>query len=236
MDLIKIAKSLSQKLNRLEFNPPVSHVYNPLDYAKKPYEEYLTRFSKENIEVVLLGMNPGPWGMIQTGIPFGDVKMVRDWLKIKAQAQRPKNEHPKRKVEGFDCRRSEVSGTRLWGWAQSRYVTPGRFFKKFLVLNYCPLSFMEASGKNRTPDKLPAEERRQLLDACDLSLRQSIEFLKPKYVIGVGKFAQDRAEIALNGIKVIIGGILHPSPASPKANKDWAGQATKQFQELGIRI
>ena len=34
--------------------------------------------------VVFLGMNPGPFGMAQVGVPFGEVAAVRDWLRIDA--------------------------------------------------------------------------------------------------------------------------------------------------------
>src|SRR5688572_32536315 len=95
-------------------------------------------------------MNPGPFGMAQTGVPFGDVAMVRDWLGIVAAVAKPRDEHPKRPVLGFECQRSEVSGARLWGWARARFGTPQRFFERFFVANYCPLAFMESSGANRT--------------------------------------------------------------------------------------
>ena len=80
---------------------------------------------------LLLGMNPGPWGMAQTGVPFGTVSRVRDWLGIEAPVERPANEHPRRPVLGFGTERDEVSGLRVWGWAQARWGTPERFFERF---------------------------------------------------------------------------------------------------------
>ena len=38
-------------------------------------------------EAVFLGMNPGLWGMAQTGVPFGTVSLVRDWMGIEDTAQ-----------------------------------------------------------------------------------------------------------------------------------------------------
>ena len=184
----------------------------------------------------MLGMNPGPWGMVQTGVPFGEVAAARDWLKVSAEVGKPDKEHPKRQVAGFDCHRSEVSGERLWGWAKERFGTPNKFFKRFFVVNHCPLAFLEEGGRNRTPDKLPAAEREPLMQACDVALRRTIEYLQPKHVVGVGKFSEKRAQLALDGLDVQIGSILHPSPASPLANRGWAEQADKQFAELGIKI
>jgi single-strand selective monofunctional uracil DNA glycosylase len=232
--LTDIAKKLGQEVNRLRFAPPVTHVYNPIDYAWDAHVQYLERYGKGPKEVLFLGMNPGPWGMAQTGVPFGEVNAARDWLGIDAQIGRPKNEHPKRQVAGLACTRSEVSGARLWGWARETFGSPDHFFDRFFIANYCPLAFLEESGRNRTPDKLPADERGPLLEICDRALRHTVEHLRPELVVGVGAFAEGRARAALDGISVAIGRILHPSPASPAANRGWAEQATKELRELGV--
>ncbi|MCG8405464.1 MAG: single-stranded DNA-binding protein [Phycisphaerales bacterium] len=234
--LIEITDTLSKKVRRLEFASPVAYVYNPLEYAQAPHRRYVKRFGRAPREVVLVGMNPGPWGMAQTGVPFGEINLARDWLGLEAPVEKPRREHPKRPVEGFDCRRSEVSGRRLWGWARDTFETPQRFFERFYIANYCPLCFMEDSGRNRTPDKLPVNERDPLFQACDRALRATVEYLKPRFLIGIGAFAEARAHIALDGLNVTIGRILHPSPASPLANRDWAGQAAKALNALGIEI
>ena len=181
-------------------------------------------------------MNPGPWGMAQTGVPFGEVNFVRDWLGINVPVGKPKREHPKRPVAGFACRRSEISGARLWGWAKDTFVTPKRFFDRFFVANYCPLMFLEVTGRNRTPDKLPLVKYEPLFASCDLALRRMVDALQPRYVIGVGAFAESRVRAALAGLDVTVGGILHPSPASPAANRNWAAKATAQLARLGIRL
>lgn len=225
---------LRSDVGRLRFGPPVTNIYNPLEYAWAAHRLYLRRFGRRRREVVLLGMNPGPWGMAQTGIPFGDVEMVRDWMGIEAPVERPGREHPRRPVEGFACRRSEVSGRRLWGWARDLFETPERFFRRFIVVNYCPLSFMEESGRNRTPDKLPAREREPLFAACDESLRRMVAHYRPELVIGIGRFANQRAVTALTGLTVRLGLAPHPSPANPQANKGWAGQMTSVLERLGF--
>lgn len=225
------------EVSRLEFSAPVTHVYNPLKYAWQPHRDYLERYaSSAGLEAILLGMNPGPFGMAQTGVPFGEVALVRDWLRVKGEVGKPGEEHPKRPVQGFDCPRSEVSGQRLWGWARDRFVTPEGFFSRFFVANYCPLMFMEESGRNRTPDKLPVAERAPLVSLCDEALRDLVELMRPRYVIGVGVFAEQRARDALQGLDLRIERILHPSPASPAANRDWQGQAEAQLAAMGIEL
>lgn len=227
---------MSRQLDALTFAPPTTHVYNPLVYAAANYAAYCERFGTAPGRVILLGMNPGPFGMVQTGVPFGDVTMVRDWLGIAATVERPRSEHPSRPIEGMDCRRNEVSGTRLWGWARDRFGTPERFFTDFFVLNYCPLAFLEAGGKNRTPDKLPADERAALYRICDRALASSFDVLRPRLVVGIGSFAHDRAASVASELGIAVGTILHPSPASPRANRGWAEQAERELSELGIRL
>ena len=222
MELTRIARRLAREVDGLSFGPPVAYVYNPLDYAWAPHRAYLRRYGGAPKEVVLLGMNPGPFGMAQTGVPFGDVVLVREWLGIEAPVGRPPREHPRRPVLGFACRRREVSGQRLWGWARERFGTPEAFFARFFVLNYCPLCFMEASGRNRTPDRLPAAERAPLFEACDAALRRAVQALGAPVVLGVGRFAAARARAALAGMGLRVGSVPHPSPASPLANRGWA--------------
>lgn len=236
MMLLDIADALVAELRTLRFGSPVAYVYNPLEYARKAHAEYIRRYGRRQRAVILLGMNPGPWGMAQTGVPFGEISFVRDWLGINEPVGKPDREHPKRPIVGFACERSEVSGARLWGWARDTCGTPARFFSRFFVANYCPLSFLEDSGRNRTPDKLPVEERLPLMAACDEALRATVKHFKPKFVIGVGTFAERRALSALEGMSVKVGRILHPSPASPAANRGWATRATAELAEYGIRV
>lgn len=234
--LLDLSKRLCADVGALTFGSPVAFVYSPLAYAWDAHAAYLERYGEGQRSVLLLGMNPGPFGMAQTGVPFGDVEMVRDWLGIEMPVGRPPAEHPKRPVLGFRCPRSEVSGQRLWGWARTRFETPERFFGQFFVANYCPLVFMTDTGRNLTPDALPIHERLPLFAACDQALRATVDLLEPQYLVGIGRFAEDRARAALPGRALQIGRILHPSPASPAANRDWVGQAELGLRQLGIDL
>ena len=233
MRLIELDRELALAVDRLQFPPPVTHVYNPLRYARRPHEMFLQRYARPEVPTLLLGMNPGPWGMAQTGVPFGEVELVRDWLGIQAPVEVPDLQHPKRPIQGFACRRSEVSGRRLWGWAKEYFGTPEAFFARFFVLNYCPLVFMLESGRNLTPDKLPADARAPLFEVCDHALYEAVRWLRPRRVIGLGKFAEKNARRVLADLDLEFGFVLHPSPASPAANRGWAPQAEAQLQALG---
>ncbi|MDC0497487.1 single-stranded DNA-binding protein [bacterium] len=231
---IAAAKRLADAVDTLDFAPPTTHVYNPLRYAWLGHQSYLMQHANSKKKVIFMGMNPGPFGMAQTGVPFGEISLVRDWVGVEEVILLPENLHPKRPIEGFACQRSEVSGRRFWGMFSEQYADPADFFSDHFVVNYCPLVFMEASGKNRTPDKLPAAEMEGLYAACDSHLREVVQLLEPEWLIGVGAFAETRAKEALAGIELKYGRILHPSPASPAANRGWAEQAEKQLKALGI--
>jgi single-strand selective monofunctional uracil DNA glycosylase len=236
---VRISRALAREAGALRFADPVAHVYNPLEYARECHELYLRRYARPGCEVLLVGMNPGPWGMAQTGVPFGQLAAARDWLGIEGRVLKPAREHPRRPILGFDCHRSEASGERLWGWAKERFGTPERFFRRFFVWNYCPLAFLEESGRNRTPDRLPSAERAPLFEACDRALGRLVAHLGPELVVGIGRFAEARARAALEGARAgraRIGRIPHPSPASPAANRGWAPQAEAALRALGVAL
>ena len=73
--LIDAARVLSQEVGQLTFAPPVSHIYNPLEYAWSPHESYLLRYGAGRKKIVFIGMNPGPFGMVQCGVPFGCARL-----------------------------------------------------------------------------------------------------------------------------------------------------------------
>lgn len=238
-EMVAATKTFSKQVDRLAFADPVTHVYNPLNYALAPHEKYLQRFCAGPKKVLFLGMNPGPFGMVQTGVPFGEVSLVRDYLGIEAPVGKPPCEHAKRPVTGFACTRSEVSGRRLWGAISGHCPSAEQFFEEHFIANYCPLVFMEEGGRNRTPDKLPVAEREALFALCDEFLRDVVELLAPEIVIGIGKFAESRALTALKervegGLRVAT--LLHPSPASPRANAGWEAAARVQLRALGLPL
>ena len=230
--IIKHASRLREGVGALEFAPPVAWIYNPLDYAWDAHKLYLERYARESCQVVFLGMNPGPFGMAQTGVPFGEIAAVRDWLGIDVPIRSPESFHPKRPIEGFQCQKSEVSGRRLWGLFAERYPSPDPFFTKHFVANYCPLVFMDEGGRNVTPDKINKENAARLEEVCDEHLAALLKSLAPEFAVGVGAYAENclkRVAKKHSDLQIKISKILHPSPASPAANRDWAGQATSQL-------
>lgn len=230
--LCRVSRELTLRLQGLQFSDPARYVYYPVSYAWRPHESYIRRYASTG-QVLLLGMNPGPFGMAQTGVPFGDVYASRDWLEVEAEVDVPEHTHPRRPVVGFGSTRAEGSGKRLWGWAASM-GPPEVFFSRFFVWNYCPLLFLDEGARNVIPEKLVAGERRALEEACTWGLEQAVAVLRPERVIGVGAYAAARAAHALPSLEV--GQILHPSPANPQANRDWQGTVLRQLREQGVRL
>ncbi len=232
--LLEAAKELRGGLASLRFPAPVAHVYDPLSYAWDGYRSYVERYVGSPRRVVFLGMNPGPWGMAQTGVPFGEVAAVRDLLGLAPRIGRPADEHPKKPVLGMACPRAEVSGRRLWGLFAERFGSLGPFFAGHFVANYCPLLFLGAGGANVTPETLRGEAIEGMQRLCDRHLSRLVDLLAPEWVVGIGKYAEKAARRALDGRPVQIGSILHPSPASPAANRGWAEAASRELTELGV--
>jgi len=241
--VLKATATLRDQVDEMSFAEPVAYVYNPLNYAWEMHAKYVRKWGATPRRVLLLGMNPGPWGMAQTGVPFGEIAMVKDFMGLKGKVGRPDPEHPKRPVLGMESTRSEVSGRRGWGFFDEQLGGAEGFFREHFAVNYCPLVFMEDSARNRTPDKLPPEERKPLFEACDERLIALVDIYQPERVVGVGGFARKKLD-SLFGPKVKsprgkhlpanIGTVLHPSPASPAANRGWAEAAEKQLFEQGI--
>ena len=235
------AKRLSlhcdEAIGTLEAAGHVAHATNPLNYAWDHHVQFIEQWGGLGATTLLLGMNPGPWGMAQTGVPFGATQVAKDFLRIKARPlETPPNAHPKRPILGLDLERQEVSGTRLWNLMEEIYGTPEIAFANLFVVNHCPLLLLGERGQNITPDNLPRALIEPVLEACDQHLREVVDIMGITRIVGVGKYAERRARLALNagkngsgtasdGRDVEITTCWHPSPASPLANRndgaDW---------------
>jgi single-strand selective monofunctional uracil DNA glycosylase len=236
--LINATRELVIELQKLSFSLPITHTYNPLEYAWDAHKIYLECFANSRKNVLFMGMNPGPFGMAQTGVPFGEVEAVVRWMGISTRVGKPQNEHPKRPVQGFLCTKSEVSGRRLWGYFAEKFPKADDFFKNHYVTNYCPLVWMADTGRNITPDKVARDEMAPVIKACDAFLAVLLQQLRPAYLVGIGDFAEKKLAKVASSIDYdcVIGKVLHPSPASPAANLAWASTAESQLKDLGINF
>ena len=229
--LIRAAASLCDDVGpigrRLVSEGSVDVCYNPLNYAWDAHEAYLRKMGGCGARTVILGMNPGPHGMGQMGIPFAATSVVRDLLGITGiPVDQPEVVDSRRPVVGLEYPREEVSGTRLWGLLAEYYGDVGAIASSVFLVNHCPLMlFSGPRATNITPDKVAGPTAQVLLERCDQHLREVVSALNADRVIGVGKFAESRARSALVDAVVEVVGCWHPSPASPLANRnggaDW---------------
>ncbi|XP_032939189.1 single-strand selective monofunctional uracil DNA glycosylase, partial [Catharus ustulatus] len=229
--------ALSQRLRALPPpGPPVALLYAPLEYAWDPHRRFVRRYLRSPKRVLFLGMNPGPFGMGQTGVPFGEAWHVREWLRVRGAVLKPPREHPKRPVLGLRCPRAEVSGARFWGLIRSLCPDPRRFFRHCFVHNLCPLLFLTESGRNVALPELRGPERERLLRACGDALVAAVVALSVRLVVALGRVAEVRARRELRGagLDVEVRGIPHPSPRNPRANRGWEGEARARLEELGV--
>lgn len=233
--LLSMEKKLAEELGKLTFRVPVEYVYSPLEYAFNIHTLYVQKYCNTTKKILFLGMNPGPWGMSQTGVPFGEINMVKNWLNISGPVGKPAKEQPSRQVNGFDCKRSEVSGKRLWGLFKELSGNPEKFFKHAYVHNYCPIALMDKKGCNITPAELKGKEQEVIHTACNKTLADTIKLLKVEIVIGIGGYAEKRAQLVVKShelnVKVLC--LPHPSPRAAN-NKNWNEKATKKLSEFGL--
>ena len=233
--LVERTRKLCKEVDGLSFSYD-GFIYNPLDYAWSMHEAFLRTYAKEGASVLFLGMNPGPFGMMQTGVPFGEVNAVRTYLKLDLPVGKPVREHPSRPVVGMGIKRSEGSGKRLWGLISLRWPAPEDFFRDHCIFNYCPLGFLDKgkTAKNFTPDHLPKEEKKALEAVCDSYLKDVIDLFRPKALIGVGKYAEEKLQSVNDDGSRIVASIIHPSPGNPQANCGWNEKTTDRMRELGL--
>ena len=229
---LRLSEACNRGKNRILKHKSVAHVTNPLDYAWEFHEQFIDKWSGFGATTLLLGMNPGPYGMAQTGVPFGATAMARSVLQIEERdVKTPPGAHPKRPIEGLSMERQEVSGTRFWSMLSDHYGSTEAIFSNIFVVYHCPLLILGETGRNVTPVDLPKSTIEPVLKACDRHLKSVVEIMGIETVIGVGNYAKKRAQSVLTDVH--IDAMWHPSPASPLANRnggaDWRANAISKI-------
>ncbi|XP_053682606.1 single-strand selective monofunctional uracil DNA glycosylase isoform X2 [Sabethes cyaneus] len=216
----------------------VAVTYNPIEYAAELHIAYLQKFLDGPKPVLFLGMNPGPWGMCQTGVPFGYIPAVRDWMQLRGQVSKPNPELESRPVDGLNCTRAEQSGKRWWDLFQSLCGEPEVFFRNCFVFNICPLAFFHTTGRNITPADLKGTSKTRLQEICTTYLKEALELLQPAIIVSVGRYTEDRVKALvkqklLDPNSVQLKCIPHPSPRSVN-NTNWTEKASLWLTGNGI--
>ncbi|MEB3298809.1 MAG: single-stranded DNA-binding protein [Candidatus Sericytochromatia bacterium] len=221
------------------------HIYRPQAYAEAPLAAWLEQYGRPGPRRALfLGMNPGPWGMGQTGIPFGDPEIVRSWMGLTGPVHNPKGARPDRPVLGLHSKRRESSGQSLYGWAMERFGTAESFFRWVFVVNYCPLLFFDENGKNVIPTdfRKGGLGLREMTAWCDAALQAWIAMMEPTWVVGIGGYATARLTAALEALPAAgkrhpkLASIIHPSPQTRGhwGRTGWSAYVEKQMADSGL--
>uniref|UniRef100_A0A182VYR0 Uracil-DNA glycosylase-like domain-containing protein n=1 Tax=Anopheles minimus TaxID=112268 RepID=A0A182VYR0_9DIPT len=233
----RIERELSAALRKVILPSEVAACYDPIEYASEIHCAYLQRFLDGPKHVLFIGMNPGPWGMCQTGVPFGYVPAVRDWMGLRGAVAKPTPELAARPVEGLACTREEQSGKRWWGLYEELCGTSDRFFHSCFVYNLCPLAFFHQSGRNITPSELKGKAKGEIQAISEQYLETALTLLKPKIVISVGRYTEDRIKTLTKRNKIdptiVTYCMPHPSPRSLN-NTNWPEKAKLWLTEHGI--
>ncbi|XP_016837104.2 single-strand selective monofunctional uracil DNA glycosylase [Nasonia vitripennis] len=245
--LLGLENKLSKKIQTLLPRFKQYIVYNPLEYAAQVHATYVNSYCKSSKKILIIGENPGPWGMCQTGVPFGEIDAVRDWLQISGPVGKPPEEHPKKLILGFDCHRREQSGKRLFGYFRELCGSADNFLKHTFLYNYCPITLLNREGgKYVNLKELKKKDNEELFSACDDTLIDVIKLLGIELILAMGNFAEQRAKAALekaldagdnlldvDSIRVLR--VPHPSPMSQYVRKGkWNEMVNDILTEHGL--
>lgn len=238
--VLKITTRLRDRASKICFEHKVGWYYNPLDYAWPVHRAYKESLCNPSGRALLVGMNPGPWGMGQTGVPFGDPQIVGDWMGLGKDfvIKKPASERDSRPVNGFDSERREGSGQRLYGFLKECFGNLKNFFEANFVISYCPLLMFTPEAKNLTPPNLLKKEKKKIYSICDPYLKDMINIYSPEVLVGIGKFATERLREVSPSDGDDIFRIPHPSPANPEATRNggsyWRSRVKKVLTEANL--
>ncbi|KAG5675760.1 hypothetical protein PVAND_005637 [Polypedilum vanderplanki] len=137
-------------------------------------------------------------------------------------------------IEGLECKRKEQSGKRFWGLMEELCGEPENFFRHCFMYNICPFAFLNKNGRNITPPELKGECKSALNKICLNYLSKSIKIFKPKIIIAIGSYANqklnDLRKKSLISESIDYKLLPHPSPRAFH-NNDWVDRARKWMLE-----
>ena len=150
------------------------------------------------------------------GHSFWAISAVKNYIGIAPHITQPAVLHPHRIITGMDTSREEPSGHLLWSTIASLFPRSADFFSRCFVLNYCPLAFFSATGKNITPDALIKQERLAIEQCCTDHLIAYIRAMNIQKILAIGRYAYEKSQNVLQLCPAIsqnaIIYIPHPSP------------------------
>jgi single-strand selective monofunctional uracil DNA glycosylase len=226
-------------------------IWNPGLYAASWHALFRKEYPASAGCILVFGLNPGPYGMAQTGIPFTDLKRLREHLPRLAKGLERRGCSlagvglAPRSLRPYLSRTFESSAVRVYRFLSRGWGSAEDGWRSVVVANPCSLLFMDAAGENRTPaDLVGAVSRRtgslvaarRLRERCNalrrLAAREAVRVLSPRGVVLLGKDAQRAMQ---TGIAPLLGpdsilGWEHPARAVPDR---WAMGLLEEIKRRG---
>ena len=132
-------------------------VWNPGSYGAPWHRVFREIYPLRERPILMFGLNPGPYGMGQTGIPFTDVRRLRQCLPKMALTLRERGREPRvpglapRSLRRFFTREFESSAVRVYRFLELGWGSAEKGWRSVGVANSCPLLFLDPEGRNQTP-------------------------------------------------------------------------------------
>jgi single-strand selective monofunctional uracil DNA glycosylase len=223
-------------------------VLNPGRYGERWHARFRRAYPMSPRPLLVFGLNPGPYGMAQTGVPFTDLKRLESalpglWKDLVASGEpvtRPGLAPPS--LARHLTRTFESSSVRVYRFLERAYGRPELALREVVFVNPCPLLFIDPeTGANRTPADLPralrARKAAELVHAFEelrrATVLEAVAELEPRGAILLGR---DVAAAVGEALRAALGARSvveweHPARAVPET---WSRGLADELRKRGL--
>lgn len=226
---VKLQAQDAESVRRALRLPRDHRVLNVHAYGWSAYEAFVRAYySDGRPRILALSMNPGPFGAVQTGIPFCDVPLARQLL------------------PGFDrliaakpswvaSERREISALKLVVWSDARFGGIRGLYARVLLAMTCPLAILRGPRKTNVPlPALPRREQEKIEAFIPRHAAEEIRLAEPAGILMLGEWAQRVWRIALRTDPGLasLPALAAPHPAAHITNRAKYAAWTRAWQRF----
>ena len=205
-------------------------VWNPQLYGLPLYRRFATEhLPTSRGAIVALGLNPGKYGMSQTGIPFTDVtRAARVGIAIEPPGLAPASLRPF--LKSYRVERSSAS---VYNLLDALWGGPAEGWRRLWAVAPCGLLFLEPDGTNVTPADARLARRDDVRELRLRVIRESVEAARPRGVLLLGQDVARVAADALGDVETLV--VDHPVARGPgrRGPAWWAGVVAQAVRARG---
>jgi single-strand selective monofunctional uracil DNA glycosylase len=215
-------------------------VLDPSRYGERWHAPFRRLYPPRARPLLVFGLNPGPYGMAQTGIPFTDLKRLAQGLPRLAAELARSGERlslpglAPSSLQPFLTRTFESSSVRVHRFLRLAHGSAERAFREVVFVNPCPLLFIDrALGENRTPADLPRALRAGVDEARVEVVSVAVARLRARGAIVLGRDAAAALSVPLRarlGERAVVEW-EHPARAVPDI---WARGLLAALRRRGL--